>query len=142
MHILIVVLYMGEIEFTKVVRDDGMARLHLADWCAHNWHDEDSSPEDFSNDAMIDWYFDTYEDYSYYRQPIQVPNVDKPAVPVQGEDILLTPGMCDIIRNGLVQVTYGKAQELLENHGENGTVDKSSTKYAQNVIGTMLNLFE
>ena len=142
MHVLIVVLYMGEIEFTKICFDDTMSRIELSDWCSNNWHDEDSSPEDFSIDDMIEWYFDTYEDYSYYRQPIQVLNVDKPADPVQGEDILLTPGMCAIVRNGLAQVTYGKAQELLENHGENGKVGKSSTKYAQNVIGTITNLFE
>jgi len=143
-HVLIVVLYMGEIEFTKVVRDDGMARLHLADWCANNWHDEDSSPSDFSNEDMIEWYFDTYEDYSYYRQPIQVPNVDKPAVPVQGEDILLTPGMCAIVHYGLRQVPYGNACRLLKNFGELDVYDDDNAQQQQAIstVSQIIDLFE
>lgn len=116
MYILIV-LYMGEIEFTKICIDEDLARIELAEWCSNNWHDEDSDPEDFSINDRIEWYFDHYEDYSYYRQTVHMPGI-KQDVLSQGEDIILTPGMCAIVRDGLAKVNYSKANELLADHDE------------------------
>jgi hypothetical protein len=133
-------MYMGEVEFTKICIDEDMARLELADWCCDNWHDEDSSPEDFSTNDMIEWYFENYEDYSYYRQPIQGLG---PGVLTQGEDIILTPGMCAIVRNGIAQVTNGQARDLLRDH-EELDMDEDADQYDQTAktIGAILDQFE
>jgi hypothetical protein len=133
---------MGEVEFTKICLDDAVARIELADWVCDNWHDEDSSPEDFSTDDMIEWYFDHYEDYSYYRQPIHGPG-NKPVALTQGEDILLTPGMCAIVRNGIAQVTNGQARDLLRDY-EELDMDEDADQYDQTAktIGAMLDQFE
>jgi hypothetical protein len=129
---------MGDVQFTKICIDEDMARLELADWCCDNWHDEDSSPEDFSTNDMIEWYFDNYEDYSYYRQPIQGLG---PNVLTQGEDIILTPGMCAIVRNGLAHVTNENARDLLMNTDE---LDMDGDQYEQTAktIGAILDQFE
>ncbi len=137
MYILIV-LYMGDVEFTKICIDDDMARLALADWCCDNWHDEDSSPEDFSTGDMIEWYFDTYEDYAYYRQPIQSLG-DQPVAVTQGEDILLTPGMCRIVSESLGTFPYARAQIILTEEEEGDLNDPAE---AEAIMSEIISQFE
>lgn len=141
MHILII-LNMGGVEFTKLCADGEMARMELADWCCDNWHDEDSSPEDFVTDEMIEWYFDNYEDYSYYRGPIG-PAVTPAAAQAEMQDILLTPGMCAIIQNGLSKVANGRARDLLRDHDElNMGEDDNQQQQAMNTISQLKEQFE
>ena len=138
MHLLIVI-YMGDVEFTKLCLDEDHARNELADWCCDNWHDEDSSPEDFSTNDLIEWYFDNYEDYSYYRQPIEAP---APPGPPQ-QDILLTPAMFAIIREGIEKVDFGRARDHLRIHDELDMGENDDQhKQAVDTIGVLLNQFE
>ncbi len=118
MHILIV-LYMGEVEFTKLCIDEDMSRIELADWCSNNWHDEDSDPDDFSTNDRIEWYFDHYEDYAFYRQPIQGLAGNKQGAMTQGGDIILTPGMCRIIREALGEFNFDVADIIVHEEEEN-----------------------
>ena len=139
MYILIV-LYMGEVEFTKICIDEDMARTELADWCCDNWHDEDSSPEDFSTNDLIEWYFDHYEDYAFYRQPVQGPG-NQPVLPAPGKDLLLTPAMCAIVRNGLGHVNYGTANELMADNDE-WDEEEDNEESGSKLITALIDQFE
>ena len=123
-------------EFTQSWINDDMGRLALADWCCDNWHDEDSSPEDFSHREMIEWYFDTYEDYTYYRQPIQSLG-DQPVAVTQGKDIVLTPGMCRIVSESLGDFPYARAQIILAEEEEGDLGDS-----AEAIMSEIISKFE
>jgi hypothetical protein len=87
----------------------------LSDWCRDNWHDEDSDPDDFDegNEGLIDYFFENWEDYSWCISEIKVPS----AVPV-GDEILLTPGRCRVVREALGNFEFGLVGIIMAEENE------------------------
>ena len=135
---ILIVLYDGGVEIVKVCVDEEHARAELADWCIDNWHDEDACYEDFSTDGLIEWYFDNYEDYSYYSRGHALPGQEVPPA----EDILLTPGMCAIVREGLARMSFGDARSLLQYHDEIENNGIETGQQAQLAINEIREQFE
>jgi hypothetical protein len=111
MHNLIL-LDCGDIQQTSLHQNLERAQNALYDFVCENWHDEDSSPEDHSASDAIEWFFEHYEDYRYYIDTVHVP--DAPA----GEDVILTPGMCRIIREALGEFNFDIANVIVLEEGE------------------------
>ena len=116
---ILVILYCGSIEFIKLCLGQEHARAELADWVQENWISDEETPDDFETDEMIEWFFDHYEDYSCYREAV-VPPKEMKRPPRYGgkQDVLLTPAMCSIVRNGLGKVDFATANEILIDNEE------------------------
>lgn len=86
----------------------------LSDWCRDNWHDDDSDPDAFEdNDGLIEYFFENWEDYSWCISKIKVPS----AVPV-GDEILLTPGRCRLVREALGEFSFDVADIIVKEEDE------------------------
>jgi hypothetical protein len=131
----LILLDCGDVMLSEVHTDQERAQASLCEWIGENWHDEDSDPGDFSMQDMIEYFFDHHEDYRWYMQPVHLPKQ------AAAGEILLTPGMCAIVRNGLAQVANEQARDLLRDHDE---LDMDGDQYQQtsNTIGEMLDVFE
>jgi hypothetical protein len=141
---ILVILYCGSIEFVKLCLGQEHARAELAEWVQENWISDEETPDDFETDEMIEWFFDHYEDYSCYREPIVQPGEVPGPFGLKKKkplDILLTPGMCAIVREGLEHVDFVKANEILMEREEwDETQDNPET--GSKLIIDMIGQFE
>lgn len=111
----LIVLDCGSVNDSWLFNSRPSAMSKLADWCRDNWHDDEADCDDFgSNEEMIDWFFENWEDYSWCVTEIEVPI----AVPA-GQDIPLTPGLCRIVRESLSNFQFNFAQIILDEEEEN-----------------------
>lgn len=98
---------------SEVYPNSDSASAALFGWVRENWNDEDSDPDDFVGQEMVDYFFEYNEDYAWYLQPINVPKTQNPE-----QDILLTPAMCRIVRESLGNFQFNFAQVILDDEEE------------------------
>jgi hypothetical protein len=111
----LVVMFCGSVEYTGLFKDSAHARGGLTDWCVDHWQNDDYDPGDYSNEEVIEMFFDYCEDYTYFIDEVAVPKEQAP-----GQEILLTPARCRIIQHALSNTQYGDAQGILNELDEEG----------------------
>lgn len=109
----LILLDCGDVMLNQIFPNGDMARAALVDWVGENWADEETNPEDLETSELIDCFFEYNEDYSWYMQPVNIPKVQDP-----GQDILLTPAMCRVIRESLSNFQFNFAQIILNEEEE------------------------
>ena len=103
----------------------------LINFTTDNWDPEimgcsvDSYPPTESVDRLFE-----HMDWSWF---LDIKKVDFPDT--KSEEIILTPGMCEIIKESLAGMSPLKARRILENHGE---LDEGDPSAGSKTINTIL----
>ena len=145
---ILIVLFEDEVEFTKTYFNEPHDKIGLSNWCEKIMEDTvfHDCPQGLCVTDQIEWFFEYHDLHSYYIQSIVTPAEQEMEIKPEPneDDILLTPGMCQIIRQGVSSVQYVRAREILEEHQEIDAADSVGTRYekAVKIIDELLMQFK
>jgi hypothetical protein len=142
-HTLIITKYGRPITIKMwPIRKD--VKTDLLGWVISKWDNAEmgASTEEFGigdADGVIDAWFERNANYRYFFDTASTPDTHLAGEEQEPDEILLTPGMCRIVRIGLGKVNFGKAHEALFEAGEASAAEKNS---GQTAIMSLTKQFE